>query len=516
MGLDVSDARRWDAICVGAGITSLAFGAQVVAKAPGARILVIDKHTAAGGYATHFARPKANAVFDCSLHKLTGTRQNGNLKRIFDELDMTPALNLIAHPDHFEACLPNETLTLGNSPANVKQTLLARFPQDSEGICQFFDEVEVHGRNSYYQFQIMSGDYEVDFRDIRFAHRNLKNLTVADALVARVQDGYLRDILAAPSIYVGGFAEDLSYLYFLHVVYASLYLGNAYVGGGSQQISDLLARRICHAGGEVMLGTRVTKIRPSMSGAGHIVETLRGNFTADQLYLNAAPHHVLTELFDISPEIEPTVQRLERLTPSRSTTTLYLTTDVAPAELGLTSVETMVFATPQPDNMALRKALSADSNVTETMFESAYWAAAPMEVTNYHALDPDGGKVICINVLDTIAHWPPRKSKDYKAKKARAAEVLLSRLLAVKPELRGHIHYSELATPRTCERFTNNTDGAGFGALVGTNAAGHVFHHAFPYPGIHFLSAWVAGGGYETAFGYAEMKARQWQAEPTT
>jgi hypothetical protein len=69
-----------------------------------------------------------------------------------------------------------------------------------------------------------------------------------------------------------------------------------------------------------------------------------------------------------------------------------------------------------------------------------------------------------------------------------------------------------VATPRTYERFTNNTDGAGYGAMVGTDLSGHVFHHGFPIAGVHFLSAWVAGPSYEAAFGYAEMKAKQWAA----
>ena len=70
---------RWDAICVGAGITSLAFGAQVVKRHPGARILVIDKHGVPGGYATVFQRPKAGAAFDCSLHKLSGMGEGGTI-----------------------------------------------------------------------------------------------------------------------------------------------------------------------------------------------------------------------------------------------------------------------------------------------------------------------------------------------------------------------------------------------------------------------------------------------------
>jgi all-trans-retinol 13,14-reductase len=131
-------------------------------------------------------------------------------------------------------------------------------------------------------------------------------------------------------------------------------------------------------------------------------------------------------------------------------------------------------------------------------------------VTNYHALDPAGGRVVCLNVLDDIGHWPPRRDPSYKAKKQRAANALLRRLVAAKPGLRGQVVHAEVSSPRTYERFTNNTDGAGYGAMVGTDLSGHLFHRDFPVAGVHFLSAWVAGPSYEAAFGYAESKAREW------
>jgi phytoene dehydrogenase-like protein len=201
------------------------------------------------------------------------------------------------------------------------------------------------------------------------------------------------------------------------------------------------------------------------------------------------------------------LRKLDNLKPSRSTTTVYLTTDAAPADLGLASTETMVFASGADASRAARAACDDDDAC-----ERAYWRDSVMEVTNYHALDPNGGRIVCLNVLDAMAHWPERRSPAYKLKKARALNVLLERLYAAKPGLRGHVVYTEVSTPRTYERFTNNTDGAGYGAMVGTDLSGHVFHHAFPIAGVHFLSAWVAGPSYEAAFGYAEMKAKQWAA----
>jgi len=503
----------WDVICVGAGITSLVFGAVLVRQRPGTRVLVIDKHTSPGGYATNFTRPKQGAYFDCSLHKLSGTQvDGGNLGRIFSALDLSAEVELVHHHDHFHACLPGASFALGDGPAAVERTLAARFPDDAAGIRQVFAEVELHGRDSYYQFQILEGSVDVDFRRLRWAHRNLRGITVAQALAERLSDDWLREILSAPSLYVGGFAEDMSYLYFLHIVFATLFKGNAYVSGSVQCLSDALAARITDGGGQVMLGTTVRGIVPGDLDAPHCIETSRGRFRTRDVYINASPHHAVETLIKDSPAMAATREKLKELRPSWATTTLYLTLDADPAELGLDSLETMLFATPQAEGMAWRAAAKA-SNYEESVCERAFWRESPIEVTNYQGLNPDGGRVLCINALDSIRHWPARKDKRYKTKKGRAEAALLQRLFEAYPALKGHVAFAELATPLTYQRFTNNTDGAGYGALVGTQSGAHAFSHFFPYPGIHFLSAWVAGSGYEAAFGFAEVKSREWLAQ---
>jgi all-trans-retinol 13,14-reductase len=503
----------WDAICVGAGITSLVFGASLAHRRPGTRILEIDKHTSPGGYATNFLRPKQGAYFDCSLHKLSGTQADGgNLWRIFSQLELGNEVELVHHDDHFDACLPHETLALGKGPAEVERALAERFPDDVAGIRQFFVEVASHGRDSYYQHQILQGTYDVDFIQLRWAHRHLKSITLAQAFAERLRDGYLREILAAPSLYVGGFAEDMSYLYFLHIVYATLYKGSAYVHGSVQRLSDALAARIEAQGGQMLLGTSVRRIVPGAPGQPHCVETSRGRYFSYDVYINASPHHALNGLIGDLPELAATREKLRDLKPSRATTTLYLTLDCDPRELGFDGVETMIFASPQEVCIERRRQVE-ESGYDEALCEQAFWRDSPIEVTNYHALNPEGGRVLCINALDSIRHWPIRKSKEYKAKKTRAQAVLLRRLMVARPELAGHVSFAELATPLTYQRFTNNTDGAGFGASIGTQAAAHAFAHFFPFKGIHFISAWVAGPGYEAAFGLAEKKASEWLAQ---
>ncbi len=502
---------QWDAICVGAGITSLAFGALLALRHPGVRVLLIDKHTVPGGYATVFRRPKSRAIFDCSLHKLSGVLDGGNLHRIFAELKLEEELTLKFSEDYFETCLPEGSFTLGNEPETVKRTLIERYPLERDALRNFFGDVEVHGRNGYYQFQMLEGNYLPEVSQLRYAHKFLKTISVSEAFRERFKDTYLKEILGATGIYVGGFPEDLGYLYFLHVVYATLYKGNAYVIGASQRLSDVLTRRIGAAGGGVMLGTTVRKIITNEANEVVGVETSRGRFFAKAVYINASPHYALGTFFDRTAEMDTVAQKLRGLRPSRSTTTLYLTTDTDPVELGLTSTETMVFSSSTHEQCLTARADAQSSDGDGALYEKAFWRCSPTEVTNYHALDPSGGRVICANVLDSISHWPVRRSKEYKEKKNRAAKALMNRLLAAKPQFEGHVVSSEISSPRTYLRFTNNTDGAGYGAAVGKDLSGHVFHHNFPVKGVHFLSAWVAGPSYEAAFGFAEMKAKQWK-----
>jgi phytoene dehydrogenase-like protein len=298
----------------------------------------------------------------------------------------------------------------------------------------------------------------------------------------------------------------MAYLYFLHVVYATLVCGNAYVKGSSQHLSNTLTRRIEAVGNAVLLKTEVRRVLVDAGPRAYGVETAHGEFLAGRIVINASPHYALDKLFDGVAGLAAPRRTLARLTPSRSTTTVYLVTDAPPRELGLPATETMVFSPAHAEAQALRTA-SACAPADEALAEQAYWSASTMEVTNYHELDADGGTVVCLNVLDDIQHWPARGTPEYRQKKARAGQLLLERLFEVRPGLRGHIRFHEVSTPRTYERYTHNTAGAGYGALVGVDLGGHNFQQAFPVRGVDFLSAWVAGPSYEAAFGYSTMKA---------
>src|SRR5207244_2487024 len=150
--------KIWDVICVGSGITSLAFGAQMARRHPGKSVLILEKHSVPGGYASTFARRQTR--FDCSLHKLSGLDNGGNLGRIFGDLGLRDDVQVIPSEAHFDAHHGGELLPFSSDVyPTLKARLLGRFPHERAALETFFREVEVHGKNGYLQFEILKGTY---------------------------------------------------------------------------------------------------------------------------------------------------------------------------------------------------------------------------------------------------------------------------------------------------------------------------------------------------------------------
>src|SRR5262249_48673990 len=164
--------------------------------------------------------------------------------------------------------------------------------------------------------------YLPDAEDLSYARRHLRRLNVADAFAARFSDPVLRAVLAGPCLYVGGFPEDLSYQYYLHLLYSTLVCGNAYVQGGSQALSDALVRKIEAAGGQVQLRTGVTRILVDDQRRAIGVETSAGTILGRRVHINAAPQFAVNHLLPEVAGMEKVKERLAALKPSFSTTTV--------------------------------------------------------------------------------------------------------------------------------------------------------------------------------------------------
>ena len=499
-------SESFDVVCVGSGITALAYAASLLETRPGTRIVVLEKHRIPGGYATQFARPKHHARFDVSLHKLTGMGPDGNLREMLKRLRVLDELEPVFPDTLFRACAGDTRITLTKDPHAVLEALQQRFPDCAAGLQTVFDEISTYGYDGYMQFRTLSGEYEPDLKRLRYAHTVLKTRSTRDAIHERIAAPTLREILALPCIYVGAFPEQTSYLYFLHVWYAALFGGSAYLRGGSSALTAALVRRIERGGGRVVTRAEVQQItidRTSMRATGVVTDI--GHFHADEVIVNTSPLYALEHLVDRTlPGFDTPITAHTATHAASSTTTLYAVLDAPPARYGLVDAETMLLAR-DPETACEARTCARRAPAEAALSEQAYWHDSSVEVTTYHALDPTAGHVIVVNELDTIHHWPERKTDAYRGKKARARDALLGRLLEHFPDMQGHVRYVELSTPRTCLRYTNNTHGSGYGALVEPPSTKHAPSRRLPVDNLRFVSQWVSGGGYEATIGYGAM-----------
>lgn len=497
---------EFDVVCIGSGIAALSYALARLIRAPGTRLLIVEKHRIPGGYATGFFRPRLASHFEVSLHKLTGMGPRGNLRATLDRLGVLAGLDLVFPDTVFTARQKGCAITVPASAESARKVLLERFPHCATGLQTVFEEIGSYGFDAYMQFQTLSGEYEPDIRRLRYAHARLKTLSVAAALRERIADPLLREVLSLPAIYVGAFAEQISYLYFLHVWYAVLFAQSAYPRGGAMALTAAFVARIRQLGGEVLMRAEARKIlvdRETLAVRGVVTDA--GGFAAKEIVVNAAPRYALEQLIDRDlPGVEAPAAAVAAQQPASATTTLYLVLDAPPFDYGISECEYMLAAEDFEAAQRSRDAARA-APADEISNERAYWHDSAIEVTNYHRLDPAQGYVVVVNALDAIHHWPMRKTPAYREKKARARQVLLDRLIAAFPALEGHVSYVEVATPRTCLRYTHNTDGSGYGAIAAPSDGTRAPSRRLPIRNLQFISHWTSGSGYEASIGYGAL-----------
>lgn len=496
----------FDVVCIGSGIAALAYALARLIRNPGTRLLIVEKHRIPGGYATGFFRPRLPAHFEVSLHKLTGMGPRGNLRATLDRLGVLAGLDLVYPDTVFTARHKNGAIIVPASAESAQKSLFERFPHCEAGLQTFFAEIGSYGFDSYMQFQTLSGEYEPDLRRLRYAHANLKSLSVATALRERVPDPLLREVLSLPAIYVGAFPEQISYLYFLHVWYAVLFAQSAYPRGGATALTAAFVARIQQLGGIILTRAEAQRIlvdRETLAVRGVVTDA--GTYTSNEIVVNTAPRYALEQLIDRSlPGVEAPAAAIAAQQPANATTTLYLVLDAPPSKYGISCCETILTATDFAAAQRSRDAARA-APTDKTSNERAYWHDSAIEVTNYHRLDPAQGHVVVVNALDVIHHWPERKTPEYREKKARVRNVLLGRLIAAFPALEGHVRYAEVATPRTCLRYTYNTEGSGYGAIAAPADGKPTPSRRLPFRNLRFISHWTSGGGYEASIGYGAL-----------
>ena len=236
----------YDAVVIGAGIGGLA-SAALLARA-GLRVLLVEQHYMVGGYCSTFRRQ--GYVFDAATHfyPLLGNPETIT-GRLLQDLGVSTGWIKMDPVDHFH--LPDGTrFTVPADFETYRTRLDEMFPQESASLREFFALV----RTAYLGGLLQHFRWRDTGRGT-----DLDALTVRDVLDRSFRDERLKLLLTADCPHWGSPPCRTSFV-FDSMLRLSYFLGNYYPQGGSQAFADALALRVTMHGGEILMGTAVTRI----------------------------------------------------------------------------------------------------------------------------------------------------------------------------------------------------------------------------------------------------------------
>ncbi len=462
---------KYDVIIIGSGMSGLT-SALKLSKA-GKKVAVIEKHFMPGGYATNFSRKGKDGNiynFDVSLHSLSGMNEGCETRKIFEELGVND-LSFLKLKEPL-ALIKNdrEVVKIPNDKDEYKDLLIKRYPNHEDGINKLFMFMENLIKNSSHD-------------------SNLDTISVKDFLKIYINNDDFIEEFCYLWVYIGLPIDKVNAYYSMQVISRYIFGGHSYVKGGSGQFSKTLSNHIKNNGGDIFLSSEVIKIDTKNNKVISVTTNKGDTFTADEFIFACDPNHIFS-LID-SPIKNDYLKNISNCEKSPGVLQLYLGIDCPTKNLRI-------------ENSHIFYYNNLNSNELYKCFEDGNIEQAGFVIVAYDKLDPDlnnGKAYLNMAMLDFAHNWPERGTEEYETKKQYVIDVMLKKLFNLYPKVKGHIQAIELGTPRTTQRYTNNSDGAIYGLAQNIRQGGFKrTSFKTPFDNAIVVGAWsYPGGGYEGA-----------------
>ena len=496
-GQDKLPPGTYDAVVIGAGLGGLSAAAAFARQ--GYKVLVLEQHSVAGGYASAFTRP-GGFTFDVSLHSTTVGIREGVANLIYGFPEVRDVA-FVPHKPLYRAIYPDHDIRVPHRDVPGYIALLKKnFPGQEAAIDGIFADMkglaDDVGRLSGAGGQPDMSSFPTTFP---YLFKNF-NRTWGAMLDDRVKDPKLKAVITGLWGYFGLPPSKLSPFYYAMPLMGYLEGGGYYPIGSSQKISDAFVGLIRKHGGEVKLNAKVERILVRDHAATGVRTADGAEYRARAVVSNANAFDTFGRMMpDEKGFLEDLTARMEKYSVSFSTLLVWLglkTDLVRKAKLE----ESEIFTTPGYDveaeyRAALAGGLPDDPGYGLTVYDNLYPGASPK-----------GKNTLNIIVMQGYDYWKKFETdyfygnKDaYNKEKMRLAGILIDKVeKRFLPGLRQAIEVVEVATPLTNLRFTGHPRGAiyGFDQTV-DNSGQRRFPQKTPIKNLYLAGAWTfPGHGY--------------------
>jgi phytoene dehydrogenase-like protein len=432
-------------IIIGSGIGGLTAGNLLARK--GHRVTIFEAHSSPGGYTAGFRRQ--------GFYFESGTLSFESSDLVFPLMKEIGVFDKVNFVRQKLGLITGEMNGVCSNFEDLKRLMRDAYPGEKERLDRYFGLADKMIRTMFAVVHPRGlGAYlAYPFHLARFIALYMKygRVTTTD-FAARC---FGRD----STLY--RFFKDLGYpdmsAALIGPAFASFFDDYWTVRGGMQSWADALADNFRGLGGELKLSSRVDKII-TKDGASVGVESGGVFHSADWVISAADYKKTFLELLD-NPSLLPDAfrEKIAKAAVSEGIVTLYLGLNIPPSELGKwLKMPHVSFH----DNLADADVRLAGSDPEFFRKVSIGLYAPSLHDAN---LAPEGKSGLMIQAISPyrwMDNWGGADRLKYRELKEKVKEALIAKASTLIPDLGGHIEFSDLATPRTYERFTGNTDGA--------------------------------------------------------
>jgi all-trans-retinol 13,14-reductase len=459
------DPGGWDAIVIGSGIGGLA-AAALLGTHGGKKVLVLERHTTAGGFTHTFSRERWE--WDVGVHYVGQVHHEGSmLRRLCDEVTNG---NLEWEPMgevYDTVVIGGKRWDYVTGRENWRQRMHQYFPGEEDTIDRWLELVSeaTRGARSFFAEKAMpalpalfAGPW------MRRGFLRHSDRTLGEVLDELTDDPTLKAVLATQFGDHGLPPAQASFA--IHAMIFNHYLGGAaYPVGGSARIAETVAPVIEQAGGAIVIGAEVASVLVEDGRAVGVRMTKGGEIRAPLILSDAGvPNTVHRLLPEGTPGREALLATLKHTARSASHICLYVGFDATDAELGLERPNLWVYSSPDQDGDIARFMTDPDAplpmvyisfpSAKDPSFASRYPGRATIEV-------------VSIAPYERFRSWEDtrwmKRGDDYTRLKEDLSRRLIEVLEREVPQVKGKIAYHELSTPLSTRHFGGYPEGEIYG-----------------------------------------------------
>lgn len=494
--------NKYDVVIIGSGLGGLSCGATL-AKA-GKKVLVLEQHELVGGCATCFKRK--GMLVDAGLHEMDLGSEKTDMKHIiFKKLELLEKITLVPLPSAWSIkVLDSKSLESENfliPHKDTKKALIEYFPKDEKDIKSYFKKINFQAKLNYKFpfdmsfFEFFFAPFHTLFFLVLSAIRQRKVGTMLNALIKNPK---LKKILNINLAYYHYDSFKFNWNYH-SVAQTNYYNQGVYIKGGSQSLSDALASIIKENNGDVKTRADVKEILLDKNKAvGVLYKDLKDKnlkkILAKNVVANCDPRIVYEELLKTNTKL----QVKKNFEAKTSLLSVYMIFDTNLSQ----KFKSMDYSTFCVDKEYFDKPFDQNSeDMLALDIEKRIFVFVNYSKIDSGLSDRDDRYLGVITTISSYEEWDNLDENEYKAKKERVKKALEKRLDEFFPSIMSYCIHSELATPKTIQRYTRTKKGVPYG--WDQNLEGFFARTAFKSKAVknlYFASAFTfVGGGFTGA-----------------